>query len=411
VDSTHADASNAHDGTDPNHPKATLASAIAAATANHADWIIVGSNHAENVATAGAITVNRAGVHILGVGTGMDRPTFTFTNAAGSIIVSSPNVTIENLLFVCGADSIAIMVDINADDVAVVGCEFRENTAVAQQFLTAIDINGGGANAADRAKVVGCKFVSEAAGATQAIEIGAVEDGVEIIGNFITGDYSVAGIHSGSILTNALIANNYIRNINAGDFAIELSAAATGMLIDNRLYADAPATILDPGSLICLGNLAVDAIDQAGVPIPQAGMVGQDYIIDRATSALPQTAAANLFTVSGGNVLLKQIIGTVTVNIGAVANATQLLFGATALCADLDINGLLATSRFSITGTFANAMINTLATVPLAKQATELVLPPGNLSIDCNGSDGGGGRVQWTVIYQPLNEGAVITVA
>ena len=477
VDNTHLNATAVADGTDPNNPLTTIALAIAKCTANHHDQIVVGSNHAETITTAAAINCSIAGVRIVGVGTGQNRPRITFTNALATVAINAANVTIENILFLVGIDSVAIMLDVNADDFTLHGCEFRENTAVAMQWLTAIDF--AGANATDRAKIIGCKFISEAPGANHAIEIGAVEDGIEIIGNWITGDYAVAAIHSGSILTNLLLAGNYIRNVNAGDWAVELSAAATGMAIGNRFYSDALATCFDPGSLMCADNLATDAIDQSAVPIPAtaagplpAGSIDADTIavgaiaadafaagaidaaaiangaidaatfaagaidaaaianaaidvatftndalgqaaygivVDRVTSALPQTAALNLFTVAGGNVLLKQIIGTVTADIGAVPNATQILHGATALCADLDVTGDITGTRYSITGTFANVMVETAITVPVAGQALEVVLPVGNISIDCNGSDGGGGRVQWTVVYAPLNAGATVT--
>jgi len=468
VDNTHLNTGANHDGTDPNYPLTTIDGAIGKCVANRHDWIIVGSGHAESIATAAAINCDMAGVYILGVGTGQNRPRITFTNALSTVAIGAANVTIENILFLVGIDSVAVMIDVNADDFTMRNCELRENTAVAMQWLTAVDINGGGANLADRAKIYGNKFISEAAGANHAIEIGAVQDGVEIVGNWITGDYAVAGIHSGSILTNMLLTGNYIRNVNAGDWAVELSAAATGMAIGNRFYADALATCFDPGSLMCADNMATDAIDQSAVPIPAtaagplpAGSIDADTIavgaiaadafaagaidataiandaidasaianaaidvatftndalgqaayglvVDRVTSALPQTAALNLFTVAGGNVLIKQIIGTVTVDIGAVPNATQIIHGTTALCADFDVTGDVAGTRYSITGTFANAMVDTAITVPVAKQATEVVLPVGNISIDCNGSDGGGGRVQWTVVYVPLNVGATV---
>lgn len=130
--------------------------------------------------------------------------------------------------------------------------------------------------------------------------------------------------------------------------------------------------------------------------------------VARATSALPQTASLNLFTVAGGRVELINITGQVTVDVGAVANNTQLLLGATALCADLNINGDVAGTRYSITGTFANAMVETAINVPVAQQATKVVLPPGNIILDCNGSDGGTGRVRWTVVYMPLEPGAYV---
>jgi hypothetical protein len=110
-------------------------------------------------------------------------------------------------------------------------------------------------------------------------------------------------------------------------------------------------------------------------------------------------------------VRLISLIGQVTVQVGAVANNTQLLFGATALCANLDINAAALNSRFSITGTFADAMINTLTGVPLASQATTLILPTGNIILDCDGSDGGAGRVVWTVEYLPLETGATVLAA
>ncbi len=134
-------------------------------------------------------------------------------------------------------------------------------------------------------------------------------------------------------------------------------------------------------------------------------------LVQRAASAVPQTGQQTLFTVSGGRVRLISIVGEVTVQIGNVANNTQLLFGATALCTDLNIQAAALASRFSITGTFANAMLNTLTGVPLAKQATEIVLPNGNLILDCEGSDGGAGRVAWTVEYQPLEPLAKVLAA
>ena len=126
----------------------------------------------------------------------------------------------------------------------------------------------------------------------------------------------------------------------------------------------------------------------------------------RAAAALPQTGQSILFTVTGGRVRLISIIGAITANIGGVANDTQLLFGVTALCANLNITGAVAGGRFSITGTFGNPLILTLISVPLASQATTLVLPTGNLILDCDGSDGGAGRIAWTAEYLPLEPGA-----
>jgi hypothetical protein len=142
------------------------------------------------------------------------------------------------------------------------------------------------------------------------------------------------------------------------------------------------------------------------------GGTANDIAVERTASALPQTASQNLFTVAGGQVLLKSLIGIVTVQIGAVANAIDLLHGTTTISGNVtDVNGDAVGTRYSITGTLADDVVKTAVTVPVARQATELVLPAGNLILRCAGSDGGGGRVQWTAVYVPLNDGATLVAA
>jgi hypothetical protein len=137
-----------------------------------------------------------------------------------------------------------------------------------------------------------------------------------------------------------------------------------------------------------------------------------DVIVERTTSALPQTSTQNIFTVSGGQVLLRSLIGIVTVQVGAVANAIDLLHGTTTISGNVtDVNGDAVGTRYSITGTLADDVVKTAVTVPVATQATELVLPAGNVVFRCAGSDGGGGRIQWTAVYVPLNDGATLVAA
>jgi hypothetical protein len=154
----------------------------------------------------------------------------------------------------------------------------------------------------------------------------------------------------------------------------------------------------------------------SALPVPAQALVNDIIRVERAAAALPQTAQETLFTVTG-HVVVRQIIGIITVAIGAVANATKLLVnpdgvGAdTDICAALDINAALVDGMFTITGTFANAMVLT-ANLPLAgKQATEIVCPPGVIKVACAGSDGGTGRVKWECVYWPLEDGASVVAA
>lgn len=78
--------------------------------------------------------------------------------------------------------------------------------------------------------------------------------------------------------------------------------------------------------------------------------------------ALPATATGTLFNVVGVCEVIS-ITGVVTTAIEAqtcnLKLATVSNSATTDICANLDIDGDAAQSRMSITGTFANAMINT----------------------------------------------------
>ena len=274
-------------GKSPDSPFATLDYASAACTASAGDIIYVMPGHAETITSATGCNLAIAGVRVVGLGSGSTRPTFTFTTAnAATMTVDAANVSIENLVFVCGKDGQTAMLDVNAADCTVRGCEFRNDATY--QAVTLIDLTSV-ASAAARLKVEDCRLISLTIGATQGIELGEVNDAVQIVGNYIWGDWSAAGIHNptGKVLTNLLIKGNVVANLNTGEHAIELVSACTGMLIDNRMYGDTLGTILDPGSLYCAGNLEVDAIDQAGVDSPRtsAGGFPADSITDAVIAA------------------------------------------------------------------------------------------------------------------------------
>jgi hypothetical protein len=89
---------------------------------------------------------------------------------------------------------------------------------------------------------------------------------------------------------------------------------------------------------------------------------GNEVLVSTASKTLPETTTGTLFKVTGVCEVIA-IVGVVTTIIQAQACNLKLSTvsnsATTDICADLDINGKLAQSRMSITGTFANAMINT----------------------------------------------------
>lgn len=75
----------------------TMASAVSATVASRGDVILVLPHYTETVTSA--ITVNKAGVSIIGLGNGLARPQITGNGTIDVFDVTAANVTIENIAF------------------------------------------------------------------------------------------------------------------------------------------------------------------------------------------------------------------------------------------------------------------------------------------------------------------------
>jgi len=254
---------------------ATIDAAIGKCTANKGDVILVAPGHAENLIAAAAIDADVAGITIIGLGAGSNRPTLTFkTSTAADIDIDAANITFQNLYFdLTGIDGIVAAIDVNAADFTIKDCEFLMADS-GGQAVNAITT----AAAAHRMKVENCIFKSPDAGAEEAIKLLGAADGIIIKNCRIYGDFSVAPIHNptGNIATNILILGNYLQNDQSGDLALELVSAVTGAIINNLLVTDAIATALDAGSCYCFGNLYFDSSDTdvSGTSIPTSVTAG-----------------------------------------------------------------------------------------------------------------------------------------
>jgi hypothetical protein len=85
---------------------ATVDAAINACTANRGDVILIAPGHTETLGAASAITQDTAGITILGLGEGADRPTFTFSATAATWVVSGASSVIKNIIATPSIDSV-----------------------------------------------------------------------------------------------------------------------------------------------------------------------------------------------------------------------------------------------------------------------------------------------------------------
>ncbi|MGH7895638.1 MAG: hypothetical protein ACREQL_13285 [Candidatus Binatia bacterium] len=130
VDSQAANASNNNAGTSWDKPMATVDAAIGLCTANRGDVIYVAARHVETTTAAAHWAADIAGISIIGLGRGSNKPTITLgTSTATDINVSVANVLIRNFRFVNNIDSLVNFLDLDADWCWIEDCDFVTSSA------------------------------------------------------------------------------------------------------------------------------------------------------------------------------------------------------------------------------------------------------------------------------------------
>lgn len=128
-------------------PFATLAYALTQTVQGRGDIIFIGPGHSETVANATTLAMNCNGVAIIGLGSGLLRPTFTFTAATANVPVRSGNMSIQNCLFVANfADVASVFTGINASSATstITGTTFSAVGAVTGGFYPGQVLRGTG---------------------------------------------------------------------------------------------------------------------------------------------------------------------------------------------------------------------------------------------------------------------------
>ena len=135
--------------------------------------------------------------------------------------------------------------------------------------------------------------------------------------------------------------------------------------------------------------------------------------VSRATAVLPQGTTGSIFTISGGRIMLIQIIGEVTTIIETQDNDTQLVANPTTgssidLCAVLNITADEVGLLYGITGTVADALVGVNAGL-VESQGKSIILPVGTIDLVCAASNSG--NVKWDAWYVALDQGATMAAA
>lgn len=146
--------------------------------------------------------------------------------------------------------------------------------------------------------------------------------------------------------------------------------------------------------------------------------IAAGVLVTRATAALPQTATGNIYTITGGRIMIVSLTGLVTTATGATITTLSVGLAPTSgtssnvsLASATAVTSREAGTMVSIGSTPGSALVvGTNASTPL--QCTghaAWAVQTGSITITTSASDTG--SVQWDLIYIPLDNAAQVVAA
>lgn len=208
----------------------TIAGALAVCTDDANDIILVAPGHAETLTAA--LTISVDGVQIIGLGTGVGRPTITVSGAIDGLNVTGDNVVIENIYFPAPeTDDQTADINIAGVGVTVRKCEFI-GSQTAKNKTDIITVTATAHNF-----VIEDNFMyNTVVDCVSAISVeGAAARGV-IRRNVIMGQFSTAVLMDEATATLLYVENNLFKNTKAATAVVTFTTGnSTGVFRFNHL--------------------------------------------------------------------------------------------------------------------------------------------------------------------------------
>jgi len=260
----------------------TIDLAVGECTANAGDIIYVMPGHAESISAATTLVLDVAGIKLVGLGEGVDRPTLTFTTATSATIpVSANNVSMENFILTASfADIVAPVTLSTAKNFKLKNCEINASAADVN-FLSVIDTSTTD-NAADGLTVEGNSWVEPDTATLSFLDVDADLDKLKFKGNYLnlgvnTSDLpAIAIVATGKDLTNVVVEDNDVIRLNDANpllITADTTTANTGIVRNNyvRHLDTAGELLVTAGTNFgFFDNKATAAVDASGFLLPAA---------------------------------------------------------------------------------------------------------------------------------------------
>jgi len=241
------------DGGNRAFPTLNAALADENVVASRGDVIYLLPGYTQTISGAAGTTISKAGLTIIGLGTGSLRPTITFDTAiTAQMIVSGANTLIKNVKFdFTGFDAITAAISVTAADVAFEDCEFVTNSGTAGVVLGILT-----AATATRFRVERCRFLGPAtnSGTTTTAQI-KHEVGVDYLIKdcYFTGKMTQAILNATAVLRGLIDNNRFV--VATGTVAITMHASSTPFITNNRINVPSGTTPITAAAGFVAGNV------------------------------------------------------------------------------------------------------------------------------------------------------------
>ena len=227
-------------------PFATLDYAIGRCTANNGDIIMVMPNHAETITGVAGIAADIAGISIIGMGNGNQRPRFLMDAATTvTAAITADDVHFKNLVFASGHSNVVACITTTKKGTWIDSCEFENNTTN-EDFLTCIKATSTTDNDSDHLMVTNCRWLTIDVDDLEMIEINANLRGFVCSNNFMVSAGTASPlilVATGKILTAADIGwNRCINLMTANELFISNDGTTNTGILHNNYSGHADVT-------------------------------------------------------------------------------------------------------------------------------------------------------------------------
>lgn len=271
-------------GYSPESPFDTIDYAVGRCTAGNGDWIIVAPGHTESVVAANGIDLDVAGITVVGLGAGDEKPTVTMgTLTTATVRINAKNVTLRNIRFVNAIDSLVKFINVAKSYATIEDCDFVTSSTL--EALSFINLT----TTFDYLTVRRCRFEqpTDPAGTDGGADTGGIylvdSEYVTVEDCKFVGNFETACIHNRTTACKYLVVERcYMYQALSGAEPFQMVAAAIGVAKECFLHTPAEAAATEATLFGTLGDAFFIAASSSGGNDGGAG--GQGGIIPTTAS-------------------------------------------------------------------------------------------------------------------------------